>query len=90
MLQAPRSTQSIQRVLHRGECSRQVLEQFVGSSAGLPASTVTQLTEAWQQEQKARPARDLSGMDNVCVRARKEEKLCLLVLIGVRAGDRDG
>jgi transposase-like protein len=69
------------------------LEQFLGSSAGLSASTVTRLTEAWQQEQKAYAARDLSGVDYVYVWADgihvnirlEEQKLCLLVIIGVRA-----
>jgi transposase-like protein len=69
------------------------LEQFCGSAAGLSASTVTRLTEQWQDEQKAFAARDLSGVDYVyCwvdgihVNIRLEEhKLCLLVVIGVRA-----
>jgi transposase-like protein len=69
------------------------LEQFLGSSAGLSASTVTRLTEQWQDEQKAFAKRDLSGVDYVYVWADGihvnirlgEDKLCLLVLIGVRA-----
>lgn len=69
------------------------LEQFPGSSAGLSASTITRLTEQWQVEQKAFSTRDLSGVDYVyCwadgihVNIRLEEaKLCLLVIIGVRA-----
>ena len=36
------------------------LEQFLGSSAGLSASTVTKLTEQWREEQKAFCHRDLS------------------------------
>lgn len=43
------------------------LEQFLGSSAGLSASTVTSLTEQWQQEQKQFAQRDLSGVDYVRV-----------------------
>jgi transposase-like protein len=69
------------------------LEQFLGTSAGLSASTVTRLCEQWQDEQRAFARRDLSGVDYVyCwadgihVSVRLEEhKLCLLVLIGVRA-----
>jgi transposase-like protein len=69
------------------------LEGFLGSSAGLSASTVTRLCEQWQDEQKAFARRDLSGVDYVYVWADGihvnirlgEEKLCLLVLIGVRA-----
>jgi putative transposase len=41
------------------------LEQFLGSSAGLSASTVTRLTEQWQDEQKAFCRRDLSQVDYV-------------------------
>jgi transposase-like protein len=66
------------------------LEQFLGSSAGLSASTITRLTEQWQAEQKAFSSRDLCGVDYVyCwadgihVNIRLEEhKLCLLVIIG--------
>jgi transposase-like protein len=69
------------------------LEQFLGSSAGLSASTVTRLTEQWQQEQKQFARRDLSGVDYVYVWADgihvnirlEEQRLCLLVVIGVRA-----
>ena len=69
------------------------LEQFLGSAAGLSASTITRLTEQWQDEQKAFCARDLSQVDYVYVWADgihvnirlEEHKLCLLVIIGVRA-----
>jgi transposase-like protein len=69
------------------------LEQFLGSSAGLSASTVTRLCEQWQDEQKAFARRDLSRVDYVYCWADgihvnirlAEHKLCLLVLIGVRA-----
>src|SRR6266511_5002846 len=68
-------------------------EQFLGSSAGLSASTITRLTEQWQSEQKAFSARDISQVDYVYVWADgihvnirlEEQKLCLLVVIGVRA-----
>src|SRR5664279_2625232 len=69
------------------------LEQFLGSAAGLSASTITRLTEQWQDEQEAFCARDLSQVDYVYVWADgihvnirlEEHKLCLLVIIGVRA-----
>ena len=41
------------------------LEQFLGSSAGLSASTVARLCEQWQAEQKAFTERDLSRVDYV-------------------------
>ena len=40
------------------------LEQFVGSSVGLSASTITKLTETWKAEQRAFAARDLSEVDS--------------------------
>lgn len=72
------------------------LEQFLGTSAGLSGSTVTRLTAQWQDEAKAFAVRDLSGVDYVYVWADgvhvnirlEEERLCLLVLIGVRADGR--
>ncbi len=70
--------------------------QFLGSTAGLSAATVTRLTQTWQAEQKTFAARDLSGVDYVYVWADgihvtirlEEARLCLLVLIGVRADGR--
>ncbi len=72
------------------------LEQFLGTSAGLSAATVTRLTAQWQDDYKAFSRRDLSGVDYVYlwadgihVNVRLEEvKLCLLVLVGVRADGR--
>jgi transposase-like protein len=72
------------------------LGQFLGSSAGLSAAVITRLTEQWQAEQRAFAARDLSGVDYVYLWADgihvnirlEEHKLCLLVLIGVRADGR--
>ena len=72
------------------------LGQFLGSSAGLSASVITRLTEQWKAEQRAFAARDLSQVDyvylwadGVHVNIRLEEhKLCLLVMIGVRADGR--
>ncbi len=67
------------------------LEQFLGSGAGLSASSITRLTTQWQDEAKAFSQRDLSQVDYVYlwvdgihVKVRLEqEKLCLLVMLGV-------
>jgi transposase-like protein len=72
------------------------LGQFLGSSAGLSAALVTRLTETWRAEQRAFAERDLSGVDYVYLWADgihvnirlEEHKLCLLVMIGVRADGR--
>ncbi|MET3805237.1 transposase-like protein [Nakamurella sp. UYEF19] len=68
------------------------LEQFLGSGAGLSAATITRLTTQWQDEARLFADRSLSGVDYVYlwvdgihVNVRLEqEKLCLLVMIGVR------
>jgi transposase-like protein len=72
------------------------LEQFLGSGAGLSATTITRLTAQWQDEAKSFGQRDLSGtdyvylwVDGIHLKVRLEqEKLCLLVMIGVRADGR--
>jgi len=72
------------------------LGQFLGSSAGLSPAVITRLTEQWQAEQRAFASRDLSGVDYVYLWADgihvnirlEEHKLCLLVMIGVRADGR--
>jgi putative transposase len=72
------------------------LEQFLGSGAGLSATTITRLTSQWQDEAKSFGGRDLSGtdyvylwVDGIHLKVRLEqEKLCLLVMIGVRADGR--
>ena len=72
------------------------LGQFLGSAKGLSASAVTKLTEQWKTEQRAVAQRDLSDVDfvylwadGIHVNIRLEEhKLCLLVMIGVRADGR--
>jgi transposase-like protein len=72
------------------------LGQFLGSAAGLSGPVITRLTQMWQDEQRAFAARDLSGADYVYVWADgihvnirlEEHKLCLLVMIGVRADGR--
>src|SRR5215212_4345962 len=68
------------------------LERFLGTGSGLSAAVVTRLTVQWQDEARAFADRDLSGVDYVYVWADgvhlnvrlDEEKLCLLVMIGVR------
>jgi len=72
------------------------LGQFLGSGAGLSGPVITKLTETWQAEQGAFAGRDLSGVDYVYLWADgihvsirlEEHKLCLLVMIGVRADGR--
>lgn len=72
------------------------LTKFLGSSAGLSAKTVTRLTEQWRDEAAAFGRRDLSGadyvylwVDGIHVKVRLEQdKVCLLVMIGVRTDGR--
>jgi transposase-like protein len=68
------------------------LGQFLGSGAGLSSAVITRLTTQWQDEAKAFNDRDLSTVDYVYLWADgvhlnvrlDEEKLCLLVMVGVR------
>ena len=72
------------------------LEQFLGSGAGLSATTITRLTSQWQEEARTFAARDLSAtdyvylwVDGIHLKVRlDQEKLCLLVMLGVRADGR--
>jgi transposase-like protein len=72
------------------------LGQFLGSTAGLSGPVITKLTETWKGEQRTFAARDLSGVDYVYLWADgihvnirlEEHRLCLLVMIGVRADGR--
>jgi transposase-like protein len=72
------------------------LTQFLGSGAGLSAPVITRLTETWKAEAAAFAVRDLAGADYVYLWADGihlgirlgEGKLCLLVMIGVRADGR--
>ena len=72
------------------------LGQFLGSTTGLSPAVITKLTTTWQSEARAFAARDLSELDfvycwadGIHVTVRLEEaKLCLLVLVGVRADGR--
>jgi transposase-like protein len=69
------------------------LEQFLGSEAGLSATTITRPTARWHDEAAAFRRRDLSGtdyvylwVDGIHLKVRLDQtKLCLLVMIGVRA-----
>jgi transposase-like protein len=68
------------------------LEGFLGTDAGLSAATITRLTVQWQDDARTFGQRDLSDVDYVYMWADgihvnirlDEERLCLLVLIGVR------
>ena len=68
------------------------LEQFLGSTAGPSAVTVTRLTAQWQDDAQAFGNRSLAETDDVYLwvdgihlKVRLEaDKVCLLVMIGVR------
>jgi transposase-like protein len=69
------------------------LAEFFGSEAGLSASTIQRLTREWSHELTEFQRRDLSQVDYVYLWADgvhfnirlEHERLCCLVLIGVRA-----
>jgi transposase-like protein len=72
------------------------LEQFLGSGAGLSAASITRLTTQWQDEAAAFNKRSLKDtdyvymwVDGIHLKVRLEQdKVCLLVMIGVRADGR--
>jgi putative transposase len=72
------------------------LEQFLGSGSGLSPSTIGRLTTQWQDEAAAFNLRSLAGtdyvymwVDGIHLKVRLEQdKVCLLVMIGVRADGR--
>jgi putative transposase len=72
------------------------LEQFLGSGAGLSASAITRLTAQWQDDATAFNRRSLAQtdyvycwVDGIHLKVRLEQdKVCLLVMIGVRADGR--
>ena len=72
------------------------LERFLGSGAGLSASTIDRLTVQWREEAAAFNKRSLADVDYVYMwvdgihlKVRLEQdKVCLLVMIGVRADGR--
>lgn len=69
------------------------LTQFLGISHGLSPATITRLAKDWQDEARAFNARSLAGtdyvylwVDGIHLKVRLEQdKVCLLVMIGVRA-----
>jgi len=72
------------------------LEQFLGSAAGLAPATITRLTTQWQDEAASFNKRSLAEtdyvymwVDGIHLKVRLEQdKVCLLVMIGVRADGR--
>ena len=68
------------------------LAGFLGTDAGLSASTISRLTETWQTEHAQWETRDLSDRDYVYWWADgvhfnvrlEEDRLCCLVIVGVR------
>jgi transposase-like protein len=72
------------------------LAEFFGSEAGLSASTIQRLTREWSEQLGAFQQRDLSQVDDVYLWADgvhfnvrlEHERLCCLVLVGVRADGR--
>ena len=72
------------------------LEQFLGSGQGLSASVITRLTEQWRADARAFGERSLAQadyvylwVDGIHLKVRLEQdKVCLLVMIGVRADGR--
>jgi transposase-like protein len=69
------------------------LEEFFGTEAGLSATTVTRLSEQWQQEREHFMRRDLCEVDYVyvwvdgvhtAVRLGHNDRLCSLVMVGAR------
>jgi len=72
------------------------LEQFLGSDAGLSAATINRLTTQWQGEAAAFNVRSLTAtdyvymwVDGIHLKVRlTQDKVCLLVMIGVRADGR--
>ena len=69
------------------------LEEFLGTEAGLSASTITRLTEQWQTERESFMSRDLSVRDYVYVwvdgihtgvRLGSDGRPCSLVMVGAR------
>ncbi|MEX2554719.1 MAG: IS256 family transposase [Actinomycetota bacterium] len=68
------------------------LQAFFGSDAGLSASTICRLTEAWQAEHERWSTRTLRDVDYVYLWADgihfnvrlEQDRLCCLVIVGVR------
>lgn len=72
------------------------LEQFLGSDQGLSPATITRMTTKWQAEAEAFQSRSLADtdyvylwVDGIHLKVRLEaDRVCLLVMIGVRADGR--
>lgn len=100
MRRSPKVTEVLPLLYLRGMSTGDfapALEGFFGSAAGLSASTVQRLTEAWRAEHDRWSRRDLSVIDYVYVWADgvyvnvrlpdadgAQDRLCLLVIVGVR------
>jgi putative transposase len=93
---SPKVTEVLPVLYLRGISSKDfepALAEFFGSEAGLSASTIQRLTREWTHEVAAFQQRDLSQVDYVYLWADgvhfnirlEHERLCCLVLIGVRA-----
>jgi putative transposase len=83
MRRSPKVTEVLPLLYLHGLCSGDfvpVLEEFFGTEAGLSATTVTRLSEQWQQEREHFMRRDLSEVDYVWVEG---------VHTGVRLGHND-
>jgi putative transposase len=72
------------------------LRQFLGTADGLSAATITRLTEHWRDDARAFSNRSLAEadyvylwVDGVHLKVRlDQDRVCLLVMIGVRADGR--
>jgi len=100
MRRSPKVTEVLPVLYLRGLSTNDfapALEGFFGSAAGLSASTIQRLTEAWRAEHARWSQRDLSEVDyvyvwvdGVYVNVRlpdtdsNADRLCLLVIVGVR------
>jgi putative transposase len=93
---SPKVTEVLPVLYLRGISTRDfepALAEFFGSEAGLSASTIQRLTREWIAELAAFRQRDLSQIDYVYLWADgvhfnirlEQDRLCCLVLIGVRA-----
>src|SRR5262245_11061935 len=96
---SPKVTEVLPLLYLRGISSKDfvpALAEFFGSEAGLSASTVQRLTVEWTRELEGFNRRDLSQVDYVYLWADgvhfnirlEEDRLCCLVLVGVRADGR--
>jgi len=96
---SPKVTEVLPLLYLHGLSSRDfipALEEFFGSFAGLSASAVTRLTEAWQEEYRTFAGRGLPGAhyvycwtDGIHFGVRlDQDRVCTLVIIGVRADGR--